>query len=452
MSHETSPDAAPANGPTVTLTRVLADNVRPHVGKPWHHEYSRQTPIPIIATFVGAISLLITGLAFAIATGHVRADQLGSVMLFTALAAIATSLPIRMHDQSWITFTELFLVVTFIQLPVVDSAIVICLVALWTIVYYPTSWMGAASHAGASLLEAVGGLAATVAVGAGLGAMGTPYSLVVVAQVLVGTCALNFGFLVSSIPYFLFASRELRAILNPFGVREMFAATRTALVALAPTSVLAVFAVQQSVWLASLALVPLVHSWWAVERSVQLADAQRRASTDPLTRLLNRHGLQQALSLRLAADTTDVTFILGDIDDFKQVNDRLGHAAGDEVLRTVAAIIEAACARSSCVSARYGGEEFVVIHFGRDLPEVVAWSEQLRVDVREALQGVGSGISLGVSAWRGGFDSVDAALERADIAMYAAKTNGRNQVFLNVDDDRLPHPAFDSIDATELAA
>lgn len=172
----------------------------------------------------------------------------------------------------------------------------------------------------------------------------------------------------------------------------------------------------------------------------ELARANRRLERlsliDGLTGAANRHQMDErleALSLR----TAQVAVLMCDIDDFKTLNDRLGHAQGDHSLKEVVRVLKA-CTRNDddCV-ARYGGEEFVVLL--ADAEETDAVDVALRIRemlARAALPNPGSSfgptltISIGIAAGAIGTSNVSASqlLERADQALYAAKRNGRDRV------------------------
>ena len=158
------------------------------------------------------------------------------------------------------------------------------------------------------------------------------------------------------------------------------------------------------------------------------------ATQDPLTRLLNRRGLDDALQVsraQAARRSLPTSAIMVDIDHFKQVNDSFGHEIGDQVLRQVADIITRLC-RSSDVIARTGGEEFLVV-----LPETELDSARILAErIREAIgerpllvdsQRIGITVSLGVSSVVGDLNLDELSLE-ADRAMYLAKRGGRNRV------------------------
>src|SRR5215471_2797416 len=161
-----------------------------------------------------------------------------------------------------------------------------------------------------------------------------------------------------------------------------------------------------------------------------MAERERQALTDALTGIANRRAAETVLRSELArADRaqTDVSVALFDIDHFKGVNDRYGHAAGDEVLRRVATCLDGAKRLTDTV-ARWGGEEFIAI-LPVCLEGALAFCERVRRMVEGlACPGVDKvTISAGV-AEAADRESGDHLLERADRCLYAAKAGGRNRV------------------------
>jgi diguanylate cyclase (GGDEF)-like protein len=154
-----------------------------------------------------------------------------------------------------------------------------------------------------------------------------------------------------------------------------------------------------------------------------------RSSTDDLTGLLNRRALYAALETQFGR-TNDagkaLAVILLDVDRFKNINDTFGHAAGDQVLIGVAEILRK---HSPCVPVgRWGGEEFLVLVPNSDLENVLTMAEKLRVALEENPFGVGTVTSsFGVACLQLGESSSD-LVRRADLALYAAKSRGRNRV------------------------
>lgn len=154
-----------------------------------------------------------------------------------------------------------------------------------------------------------------------------------------------------------------------------------------------------------------------------------QAQTDSLTGLANRRGLMTRLAdlhHRAQRGGHGYALMLADIDHFKAVNDRHGHAVGDQVLRRVATHLREQL-RSSDVVARWGGEEFCVL-----LPRT-ALADARGLAERVALHIAGEGeprvtISVGIDEARPDDTSADPLLQRADAALYAAKAGGRNRV------------------------
>ena len=183
----------------------------------------------------------------------------------------------------------------------------------------------------------------------------------------------------------------------------------------------------------------LVMGLLLAELRSSLAQERQLGRTDPLTSLLNARAFydeaRRVLSLERRKHRP-VTIAYIDIDDFKAVNDRHGHHAGDQLLRTMAAAIRA-CTRISDVSARIGGDEFVLL-----LPETGAEEARHAFD---RLSGVIAqtlrASPYPVTASIGGVvfptvpDSVEAMVRVADERMYAAKAAGKNRIQLDVADD-----------------
>lgn len=159
----------------------------------------------------------------------------------------------------------------------------------------------------------------------------------------------------------------------------------------------------------------------------QLENMLRQQSlTDALTGLFNRRHLIDVLEKAFhdfRRYSTPTALFLFDIDGFKQINDGSGHQAGDEVIRTTAALCHQQI-RKNDVAARIGGDEFVVLmpHAGQEQALILA--ERLRRLVGER----GWTISVGVSSLVEGDSSGDELLRRADEALYGAKARGRNCV------------------------
>jgi two-component system cell cycle response regulator len=172
-----------------------------------------------------------------------------------------------------------------------------------------------------------------------------------------------------------------------------------------------------------------------LQMSALYEDAQRLATTDALTGMLNRRAFLEIVEReRLRSDRHGFPFslMLLDLDHFKTVNDTRGHSAGDAVLRGVATVLNTV-ARKTDVVARWGGEEFVVaLPQTREAGARIA-GERVRRAVAEAVHPVPDGEAICVTA-SVGISSADAPwnpqtlILAADAAMYAAKARGRNRV------------------------
>lgn len=163
-------------------------------------------------------------------------------------------------------------------------------------------------------------------------------------------------------------------------------------------------------------------------------EQQTLAERDPLTGLANLRALSAALGQqltpgRLPAEALTIAYL--DLDNFKQVNDRFGHAAGDEALHTVATAIRTTL-RTSDISARIGGDEFVVVLAGCDQLRAQEVLERLRDVVHRRSDAETWGISVSIGAvclaQPPGPALLDVILQRADAMMYQAKLSGKNRI------------------------
>ena len=209
----------------------------------------------------------------------------------------------------------------------------------------------------------------------------------------------------------------------------------------------------------TLAAIGLLLGWWqrmqqrraafleaqVARRTDQLSRANERlrlanlalaeeSHTDALTALHNRRHLLAELPGLLAAGAS-VGVMLIDLDNFKQVNDRYGHATGDNVLFAVGRLL-ADARRGSDLTVRWGGEEFLLLLNGVDAASAFATAERLRRDIAatDFADGLGGkirltcsiGFSLHPLAEETSNETFEAALELADLALYRAKRDGRN--------------------------
>ena len=165
----------------------------------------------------------------------------------------------------------------------------------------------------------------------------------------------------------------------------------------------------------------------------ELRRLSEEVSIDALTQVSNRRGLALAFdaeSARHARDGATLAVALIDIDNFKKLNDSLGHSVGDEALVALAARVRAAL-RPVDHLARFGGEEFVLLLPATDIGEAQQALTRLQRELSASLfmhegREVFVTFSGGVTAWRAG-EGLDAAIERADEALYEAKRTGKNR-------------------------
>ena len=164
-------------------------------------------------------------------------------------------------------------------------------------------------------------------------------------------------------------------------------------------------------------------------------ELQELAYYDPLTGLPNRRFFFEHASLifeEVKRYEKPLSLLVMDIDHFKKINDTYGHDAGDLVLKTFADVIRG-IVRKSDICARFGGEEFVVLLPNTDLEGAGVLAERIRAAVSKNPVEHGSivivfTVSIGISQYRKGMQSIDELIKEADIALYRAKEGGRNRV------------------------
>ena len=193
---------------------------------------------------------------------------------------------------------------------------------------------------------------------------------------------------------------------------------------------------------------------FSLENAINRERLVRSGHTDVLTGWHNRRYLESRLKEELARsrrESRPLACLMIDVDHFKRINDEHGHLAGDEVLRAVAARIDAQV-RASDVAARYGGEEFIVLAPGTGLDAGLALGERIRKAVEAAPFELAPGgtrlpvtVSIGVAEHpAAGGDSLESAAERlvaaADSGLYRAKSAGRNAVCPAGPSGRRPNP------------
>jgi diguanylate cyclase (GGDEF)-like protein len=162
-----------------------------------------------------------------------------------------------------------------------------------------------------------------------------------------------------------------------------------------------------------------------------MAESQLQASTDGLTGLINRRSLENAMR-RLREDGSGFSFVMADLDHFKDLNDSHGHETGDRALRIFSETLRNAM-RTDDLACRYGGEEFAIVLPGADIGEAVEVIERVRESLAQAT-GRGDAPAFSASfgiAYSGDAADLDDLVQRADRAMFAAKAAGRDRICLD---------------------
>lgn len=275
------------------------------------------------------------------------------------------------------------------------------------------SWLGRDPAYGALRVATVSGLVAILC------AL-TAWNIYVYARRDLG---LAFGHLLA-VPLLLgamvFATRSARAVVSPHTVVAELAGNNSLNIGSA-----VVFLVTALVF--HLALVALVGMRL-------MAELRRLSRLDGLTEVFNRRAIEEQLhdeARRAVRSQRPFSVLMIDADYFKGINDRFGHAAGDDALRHLTRIMKAQM-RDVDRIGRFGGEEFVAMLPGTAATEALNAAERLRDAVLRrpwAWQGevLPLTVSIGVAAWRGPQDEVPALLKRADAALYRAKALGRDR-------------------------
>jgi diguanylate cyclase (GGDEF)-like protein len=168
------------------------------------------------------------------------------------------------------------------------------------------------------------------------------------------------------------------------------------------------------------------------------ATLREQAIRDSLTGLFNRRYLDETLPRELARasrEETHLSLVIMDIDHFKEINDRYGHAVGDRMLAEFGRLMQSK-SRSSDVACRYGGDEFVVLLLGTRLEEAIRRVEDWQRGFSNIVvpfndTTVHTTISAGIGEWVPGETSTE-LLIRADAALYGAKNTGRNRISVKV--------------------
>src|SRR6185369_8948220 len=184
--------------------------------------------------------------------------------------------------------------------------------------------------------------------------------------------------------------------------------------------------------------------------NARVEEIRKESHIDPLTGLANRRGfdvrLEEAVAKR-AGSNSSICVLMGDVDHFKQFNDKWGHSAGDQVLRLVAQAFKAQTQEGDTV-ARIGGEEFIVLLADTTLEKAISVADDIcrtvsskKVVRRATGETLGTiTVSIGVARYEQG-ESMNDMIERADACLLAAKQAGRNGVAAQTERGVLTVPA-----------
>lgn len=162
----------------------------------------------------------------------------------------------------------------------------------------------------------------------------------------------------------------------------------------------------------------------------QTEQLTQEAATDALTGLLNRRSLELTMSQWMEA-YLPFSLIILDVDKFKLVNDTYGHGTGDEVLKHVARMISASL-RPGDVCHRYGGEEFVILLAGTEPGDAYTVAERVRRSLEESSPPIPGKVTLsaGIAHYPRNAPNRETLLDKADAALYLAKSSGRNRTMV----------------------
>ncbi len=171
-----------------------------------------------------------------------------------------------------------------------------------------------------------------------------------------------------------------------------------------------------------------------IKRGKLIKKLKDESELDYLTKMYNRRTMLKFLKKTFAGSErygNELSFLMADIDKFKNINDTYGHFAGDDILKNTASIMQSSL-READIAGRMGGEEFGVILPNADKEAAALVAEKLRRSVESSsinLKGkkVGVTISIGVSTYTKG-DTIEKFMKKADDALYNAKETGRNRV------------------------
>jgi len=408
-----------------SLARVVSSTIgRPRHGKVPH----ALSELVILAfTLVPASVVLITLLVHtSIVSGW------PSIFAFTALCILGDSMVVQFAPKIQMSYGDLFLAIAFVALSPASAALIVCSLVVVAAVTTIESWdeaLGKATFTAAGALAGLGACQLTLHY--------TPASNhallpLAVLMTLIGMSIAELS-LMALVDFFAPQSNiSLQKRMKNAGSRVggLWVLVLVQIIAQAPMVILGVLAYRTWHPYVFLALVPYLVMWQSGHKEAKLIEAERKIGIDALTGLMNRDRF-----FRIAQDeiTTSrrynhpLALIMGDLDNFKRINDHLGHIVGDQALMSTADAMRQVCDEGNIPVGRYGGEEFTVLIPASSQRHVCALAERLRIEVEKRLEPWESSISLGIAYLETG-DDLESFIDRADKALYSAKFAGKNTV------------------------
>ncbi len=171
-----------------------------------------------------------------------------------------------------------------------------------------------------------------------------------------------------------------------------------------------------------------------LRNALMYREAVQSAEKDPLTQLGNRASYNKVIETEISRSNrhnADLCLMIVDIDHFKKINDTYGHLAGDQILQQFSDLLKNTLRQEDAIF-RIGGEEFVVVLGSTNLPNARLAAERLRMEIEKSVfkamdLTIPVSASIGVTLWQNG-ENENTLFHRADQALYAAKSTGRNRV------------------------
>ena len=403
------------------LSRAASDVLgRPRVA-------SVPVPATLLRAAAAALMLGAGGLAAIVGTGPVAVTP--GVVIVSAMFLFADLLAVGVSDGLALGFAEIMLLTGVVVLPVHQMALAALMVLSLRVLVMSDgrngSWQEFLVSSGSlalTLLALVGAASGASALASDASTMGV---VLVVLAAYVGTQIAACVVLVADR-----ATGQGARVALTHAVRRVLRQIPVSLVVQVPIAILASLAWQTNSLAVLVLLVPICSTSVVAKRAQRLKDAERRAETDPLTGLANRAKffLRVDSEIEIARRFNHpLALIMGDLDNFKRVNDTRGHLAGDHVLRATANAFQRVVDEAVFPLARYGGEEFIIALPAANRDLVGETAELVRATIEKALEEWGTSISLGVAYLEAG-DRMESLIDRADKALYSAKLAGKNRV------------------------